>query len=325
VVDRGRVLGAVVLSRTPLDLPKALYGSRQLLLSYAAVLLGVVLVVSILTATTISRPLAALVEQTERIRAGEVVEPLARPGSLETERLSAALVAMAATLRDRGAYITSFARNVSHEFKTPLATILATVELLSDHLDSMRPEERERFLGMVSAEAKRLEALVARLLELARADTATPLAAESDAGAVAAQAVARFRERGVDAVLSTTGGPWRVRMAPETLDSVLSNLLENAREHGGAGVRVCVGLEDARGPEGPAIRVRVADDGRGLSPANRQRAFDAFFTTARERGGTGLGLAIVKSLVEAHGGRVSLESAGEGAGATVTLVVPLRG
>jgi signal transduction histidine kinase len=66
----------------------------------------------------------------------------------------------------------------------------------------------------------------------------------------------------------------------------------------------------------------VRDDGRGLSEANRRKAFEAFFTTARDTGGTGLGLAIVRALADAHHGSVRLDSAGEGHGATVTVELP---
>jgi signal transduction histidine kinase len=319
VIRDGRVLGAVVLSRTPLDLSKALYENRHLLFGYAATLLLVALLVSILTATTISRPIAALIRQTEEVQAGRSVEPLARPGSQELDHLSRAVATMARTLRDRSDYIGAFARSVSHEFKTPLATIHATMELLRDHFETMDSAERERFLGMIDAEARRLEALVGRLLELARADTARPPETGADAAAVAALVVARFAELGLDVELAAPPEAHTfVGAPPEALDAILANLLENARQHGGAGVHVRVRL--ATTPE--AAHIEVADDGRGVSPGNLDRAFDAFFTTARERGGTGLGLSIVKSLVESVGGRVTLVSLGENKGTTVRVDLP---
>jgi signal transduction histidine kinase len=91
----------------------------------------------------------------------------------------------------------------------------------------------------------------------------------------------------------------------EQLESAASNLVENALRHGGPGVKVeVVGFT-----EGAWTGVDVIDDGPGISPANLKKVFDRFFTTDRAKGGTGLGLALVRAVLEAHGGRVEVESA----------------
>ena len=110
-------------------------------------------------------------------------------------------------------------------------------------------------------------------------------------------------------------GDAEVPLPPDILQEIVGNLLDNARLHGGEGVRVEVTLErDRRG-----VRLRVRDTGPGVSPANAERVFRPFFTTARERGGTGLGLSIVRALVEAHGGTLELESTDRGASFLVSL------
>lgn len=98
-------------------------------------------------------------------------------------------------------------------------------------------------------------------------------------------------------------------MGLEALESVLANLIDNARCHAGAGARVTVTLR----AEGERAILRIADDGPGISPTNAGLIFAPFFTTARERNGTGLGLTIARGLVEAHGGSIALLPSERGA------------
>jgi signal transduction histidine kinase len=297
-VRRGdRVWGAVVMSRTPVDVPKALYAYRRQLAAGAIGLLLVVLLVSTLTSLTIVRPVRGLIAQTQRIARGEEAElAVGKGATLEVAQLSEAFTHMAATLEARAAYIRQFAANVSHEFKTPLTSIRGTVELMRDHLDEMAPAERERFLRNLEQDAQRLDKLVGRLLELARADVARPGEASCDAAQVAVEVAARH---GV-----AFDGPEvaPVRMAQDLFTTVVRNLVENAVEHGGENVRVLLEVRAS------TVVLTVSDDGEGISAGNLSRVFDRFFTTARSSGGSGLGLAIVKALVEGHGGDVAATS-----------------
>lgn len=321
VVHGDRVLGAVVLSRTPLELTRALHQNRFVLLRYAGALVVLVLLVSLLTATTITRPIRALIRQAERVREGAAARPLEHPGSREVELLSESVAQMAETLAARASYIESFARSVSHEFKTPLASVRGTVELLRDHLAEMSPGERTRFLDLLDRESLRMQRLVDRLLELARADTLRPGSVTTSATAIAARAVERFREGGLRIAFEAEGGEVPVRVGEEALEVLLDNLLQNARQHAGEEARVSVRL--ARGADGFAL-LSVSDDGPGISPANMARACEPFFTTARERGGTGLGLAIARALAAAHGGELALEPSAAG-GLRVTARLPIAG
>ncbi len=305
VLAGGRVWGAVVLARTPLAPSPALSRDRRHLLAGAAAVLAVVAAISLLAARTLGRPLGELVEQTARVRRGEPARPLAHPGTREVARISHAVAEMAHELRQRADTIADFATNVSHAFKTPLTSMRGTTELLRDHLPEMTPAERERFLGMLESDARYLERLVARLLELARAGAAPAGREATEVAPVLDELAERFRGRGLAVEIEGQSVGLTVAMAPAALTSILANLLDNARQHGGPGVRVR--LAARRGPDG-RIALRVADDGPGVSPASRERVFERFFTTARDRGGSGLGLAIVRSLVESHGGVVELTS-----------------
>jgi len=310
VTEGDRVLGAVVLSRTPLDVSKALWLIRRELGIGLLTLLGVVGGVSLLTSFTISRPMQRLVAQAERVAAGDMsaATALERPGTDEVGQLSGAFVRMARALAERADYIRTFASNVSHEFKTPLTSIRGTIELIGDHFETMSPEERSRFLGILDKDTERLERLVSRLTELARADVIEPPTEVTELGGVARQLVERFALAGLDVVLAEAQEVG-VNVARPTLESVVSNLVDNARQHGGAGVRVVVSVARRAG----WAELKVVDDGPGISEANQARVFDRFFTTARDRGGSGLGLSIVRALVQAHQGEVALRSApGEG-------------
>jgi len=293
----------VVLSRTPMDITKALYLNRRPLLLGAAALLAVVVLVSVLTSVTINRPVRALIRQAGQVARGEQARVEQGAGSTrELVQLSDALAGMARTLGERAEYIRTFASHISHEFKTPLTTIRGTVELLQERYDEMTPDERARFLSNLDQASTRLERLVRRLLEQARADALQP----GDETTEIASAVDRaVREHGAAVSVEHEGDPGRARISGETLQEILSNLLDNARQHGGERVRVSI--RTRRDPQPPPrVELTLVDDGRGVSEANASRIFTPFFTTARDRGGSGLGLSIVRSLLEAHGGTIDL-------------------
>lgn len=307
IIEDRRVIGVVLAARTPRTVGEVLAEKRWHLAGLLSLLVAAAASLSLLGRLAIGRPLRAVAERARRLAQGErgaMTEPVPAPVR-EVAELSATLSRMAETLERRADYIRDFAAHVSHEFKTPLATIGGTVELLRDHLAEMSPEERERFLGNLQAEAARLARLVQRLLDLARADVA---AVESAGQCRPAQLIAAAAERKEGVTAEIAGEPV-IRMAPDSFESILGNLLDNAARHGGPEVRVMLSLR----VDGEQAVLTVADDGRGISPANQERVFAPFFTTARKQGGTGLGLAIVRSLVEAHGGTIALMPSPKGA------------
>ncbi|AEI67677.1 sensor histidine kinase [Corallococcus macrosporus] len=324
VLDGERVWGAVVLTRTPMTFAKATYADRWNLTATGFVLLGVVALMSLAAAALVGRPVRALMKQARAIALSDPsgFEPVARPVVAELAELSESLAGMATALRDRNQYIRSFAANVSHEFKTPLASIQGAVELLRDSADAMSPEQRARFLANVDADARRLTRLVQRLLELARADSMTATPAQVALGPLLEGLALRARAEGaLDIHVTPPPAGLTMGLPQEVLDDVLWQLVTNARQHGGDTVRVDLSVEQA--PEADGVRVVVKDSGRGISEANRARIFDAFFTTARARGGTGLGLTIAQSMLRAFNAR--LELLPSATGTTFAVVAPARG
>ncbi|KAB2928420.1 MAG: HAMP domain-containing histidine kinase [Candidatus Contendobacter sp.] len=309
IFQEQRIVAAVLLWRTPIALSQVLHGKRYHLLLATVLLLGTVVLMSAFTSFTVVRPLQALVRQAQRATAGEkgAVTPLARPVTREIAELSRAVAAMARYLEQRADYIRTFAAQVSHEFKTPLAAIRGAVELLRDHLDTMTVAERERFLSHLDQDAARLERLVRRLLELARADVMQVSAGDrAEVAAVVRRLAARYRDAGLAVSVVEPLPSASVAMAEDVLESVLGNLLDNAQQHGGDAVTVAVTCPAPHAGADAALLIEVSDNGPGISAANAARVFEPFFTTARARGGTGLGLAVVKSLLTAHRGAIDL-------------------
>jgi signal transduction histidine kinase len=234
------------------------------------------------------RPLAGLRRSAQGVAMGAAFQPPQHRGLAEFADLGEAVGQMAKTLHARADYIRDFANHVSHEFKTPLTSILAGVELLRDH-----PEDSQ-VLDLIDREAQRLHRLTQRLLELARADTAMR-GGECEAVSVLKTLALRY-----DAlVFQPTLPRLSVPLPAEVLDSVVSTLTDNAREHGQPS-RVQWRLS--------AGGLDIEDNGKGISPANAERLFTPFFTTNRAGGHTGLGLAIARALLRAHGGDVLLVS-----------------
>ncbi|QQR41657.1 HAMP domain-containing histidine kinase [Myxococcus xanthus] len=323
VLEGDRVWGAVVLTRTPMTFAKATYADRWNLTATGFVLLGAVALMSLAAAALVGRPVRALVKQTRAIAMSDPsgFEPMARPVVAELAELSESLAGMATALRDRNQYIRSFAANVSHEFKTPLASIQGAVELLRDSADAMSPEQRARFLANVDADARRLTRLVQRLLELARADSMTATPAQVELGPLLEGLALRARADGAtDIHVTAPPAGLKVSLPQEVLDDVLWQLVTNARQHGGDTVHVDLSVEQA--PEADLVRVVVKDRGKGISESNRARIFDAFFTTARERGGTGLGLTIAQSMLRAFHARLELLPSDTGTTFAVVAPVP---
>lgn len=309
-----RLVGVVLLSRTPQSILEHLYQQKEKVFVLALIVLVVAVALVVFTSYAVAQPLHGLIRQTKQFAKGEKqsMEPLQSPITEEVALLSESFAEMARTLETRAEYIRNFAAQVSHEFKTPLTGIRGAVELLQEHADDMSPEQRARFLRNVAEDSERLQRLTDRLLELARADVIDPTPRRTDLKVVLDHLAERYRQQNMR--LSVSGADRiEAAIAPEICQTVLTNLLDNSRQHGAD--RVDIGLARGDGE----IQILIADNGSGISPANAQHIFESFFTTRRDHGGTGLGLAIVQSLLRAYQGRISLEPSVMGATFRVTL------
>src|SRR6202521_5290019 len=212
--------------------------------------------------------------------------------------------------------------NVSHELRTPLGTILAES---TDRSAALTVMEAERRLATVAAEARRLEALVNDMLDMARIEGGAldldlePLGLDDAIAAAAERLQHASPNRAVlwdrPAVEVVVLADWA------RLGQVLDNLLANADRFAPADTPVTLKVSKE---ESGLVTIRVIDRGPGVASELRERVFERFVRgdSQAESAGTGLGLAIVKGLVEAHAGSVALEKSPDGIGAVFRFTVP---
>ena len=220
-----------------------------------------------------------------------------------------------------------FVANVSHEIKTPITAIKGFVETLKDGA-AEKPEDVERFLAIIQKHVERLEAIVEDLLSLSRIEKEaereeivleTHRIREILAGAVqVCDAKASAKDLAFEIACPET---LSARINPRLLEQALVNLLDNAIKYSERGQTVT--LEGLK--ENKEVVIRVRDKGCGIERRHLDRLFERFYRVdqarSRKLGGTGLGLAIVKHIMQAHHGRVSVESK-PGAGSTFILHLP---
>lgn len=217
-----------------------------------------------------------------------------------------------------------FVANASHELRTPLASILGYVETLTDEAGE-DPALRQRFLGVVFDEARRMERLVEDLMSLSRieAEKFRPPRTEVDLAAVAREVrdslLTTHGNRGADIAMDIADDLPRVPGDQGQLSQLLYNLIGNAMKYGRAGTPIKVTLTRSA----QAITLTVADEGDGISPEHLPRLTERFYRVdagrSRALGGTGLGLAIVKHIAERHRARLDISSA-VGVGTRVSVV-----
>ncbi|MBD0330139.1 MAG: HAMP domain-containing histidine kinase [Thermoleophilia bacterium] len=215
---------------------------------------------------------------------------------------------------------------VSHEFRTPLASMRGYVELLADEVDGLTPKQR-RFVEVLGRNVARLLRLVDDLLFVAQADAGRvelelvplDLSRLVDEAAEAARPLAAEK----DVELRTRGEPVLVEGDHGRLLQLVDNLVVNAVKFTPAGGTVDVGV--AAG-EGRGI-LTVRDTGIGIPPEDQERVFERFFRSrgaaSRALPGTGLGLTVVKTIADAHGAELSVESA-DGQGTVFRVVLPAQ-
>ncbi|OQX15437.1 MAG: two-component sensor histidine kinase [Thiothrix lacustris] len=317
IMEAERLQGVLLLSRTPNNIIKHLYANKGVLFIATSSLLVLAVLLILLVSSTISRPIRELLRQTERVRQGEQreVEPIHNPVTKEIAQLSESFAGMSHALAERSDYIRRFATHVSHEFKTPLTAMQGALELLHDHLDTMPAERREKFIQNLLADTQRLKQLVNRLLELARADSLETRRETSTLPALFKALRNRYQERGLQVGLHNVLPNTPLAIAPDALETIVINLFDNSLQHGANRVDVYANIS------GSQLRLRLHDNGEGVSAANRGKIFTPFFTTKRINGGTGLGLEIVTSILKAYGGSIRLGDATQGAEFILLLVL----
>ena len=320
------VIGAVLVSQSTYRILGSLIEVRYDIFKVFLLSMAAAVILSLLVSATIDRPLRRLREEANALLDGRGRLRGSFRGSDrqdEIGHLTRALEQLTRRLEEHLRFTESFAADVSHELKNPLATIRTATEMLAE-VDE--PEDRRRFLGIAQREVARMERLLSGMREITEIDAhleAEP-AGPVDLAHLLAQVVesARLRFGGPDGTggirleMRSAGGPVLVSASPERLSQVFGNVLDNAASFSPPGGTVTVSLEREDG----AARVTVEDQGPGIPEPHLDRVFDRFFSyrpgepqnRSGRDGHTGLGLAIVKAIVEGYGGAVTAANRPEG-------------
>ncbi|MCO5132111.1 MAG: ATP-binding protein [Xanthobacteraceae bacterium] len=224
-----------------------------------------------------------------------------------------------------------FVANASHELRTPLAALSGFIDTLQGPARDDAPA-RERFLGIMHAQASRMARLIDDLLSLSRVELSAHVRPDAriDLIPLLRQVIDGLeplaRERAVAIETELPAEPAIIAGDREELLRLFENLVENGLKYGASGGRVAVSLTQDAGPEGaPEWQARVRDFGPGIPPEHLPRLTERFYRVnagdSRAQGGTGLGLALVKHILNRHRGRLLIESK-PGAGATFTAAFP---
>ncbi|WP_170423347.1 ATP-binding protein [Ruegeria arenilitoris] len=303
VVVGDRVVGAVYLSRTPMDLRKFLFQERYTLGSVAAFMVLSAALVGFLMWRLISKPIRDLSAQSRDVATGlkPVPDPVRHYGVRELADLGNNVVSMASTLSDRSAAIETYTNHVTHELKSPVTAILGAAELLADAGDDMSGDRHKKLVSNIQEESLRMNALLERLRELARASAQTGPAQSSLAESVAITT----GEFGDLIVNLNTDADVTLPLSPDQSQIVLHHLLQNAQQNSATKIDFTY--------DSTSDSLTVQDNGNGISARNHDRIIQPFFTTRRDAGGTGMGLAIVAAVLEQVGASIRAEPVESGA------------
>jgi len=280
--------------------------------------------VSVLISRRIRRSLTPFARATLQVAGGERNVTVSAPGiGPEFDRVAEAFTTMSSELSLVEDTRTRMLADLAHEMRTPLAVLAAYLEAISDGVEQLD----ERTLHTMQDQVGRLTRLSADVALVTSAAEGRlslerhPIELDKIVTDAVSQASDRLAERGI--TLFVTSAPGLVVNAdPDRIGQVLTNVLENARQHMPAGGTVQVGVTG----EINVARVTVRDSGEGIAAEDLPRIFDRFFRVDlprdRGHGGSGIGLSIAQAIANAHGGTIVAGSDGPGAGATFTLTLP---
>jgi len=317
-VLRSRAInGVLMLSTQGDDIDQMVTAERLAILKVGGVASAVMIVLSLLLASTIAGPVRRLADSAERVRRRiktRVEIPDFTRRRDEIGHLSGALRDMTGALYNRIEAIEMFAADVAHELKNPLTSLRSAVETLPL---ARSDSSRARLLEVIEHDVKRLDRLISDISDASRLDaelqrqdmapvdlrrlltTLTSVANETRLGHDVA-VEARFEGRSSSDIFLVPGHDSR-------LGQVISNLLSNAQSFSEPGGKVRILCRRARSE----IEIVVDDDGPGIRPDALERVFERFYTDRPHQGfgqNSGLGLSISKQIIDAHGGRIWAEN-----------------
>ncbi len=322
---QGRVVGVVELAQNlrDVDMTLARLGAEIAVSIMAA--LGIAAIGGALLARSALAPIDQISRTAHAItRAHDLGKRIEGAGSSdEVGRLASTINEMLARIEELFRVQQRFVADVSHELRSPLTAMRGNLDLLRRGA-AVHPETREEGLAAIDSEVARMSRMVSDLLLLARADAGVPIAkqdVELDTLLLDVYRQSRMSADGVKVSLGTEDQA-TILGDRDRLKQALLNLVGNAIKYTPSGGEVKLSLEKDQ----EWVRIAVRDTGIGIAPEHIPHLFDRFYRVdkarARDAGGAGLGLAIAKSVVDAHNGKITVESQ-PGKGSTFTIWLPL--
>jgi two-component system sensor histidine kinase BaeS len=297
---------------------------RESIVPVGAAACGVAILLGLVLTWQMTGPLRKLTTAAQGIAGGDLSQRVDIKSKDEIGELGRAFNEMAESLSRAETLRQNMTADIAHELRTPLSVIRANLEAILDGVFDPDTENVES----IHKETVLLSRLVDDLQELALAEAGQlriepePTDLADLAERVVTGVVARAEGEGVTLVKDLAPDLPLVSVDSQRISQVLSNLIDNALRHSSEGTKVTVRARQA----GQMVQVDVVDEGPGLSPEELSLVFERFYrgdkARSRRTGGAGLGLSIVRQLVEAHGGRVWVEST-EGQGATFSFALPV--
>ncbi|WP_271077402.1 sensor histidine kinase [Aurantiacibacter sp. MUD61] len=324
------VNGASLLTtRNAVDITQAVRAARTSLMTIILLALVVSTILSLYLANTIIEPLRRLVQSTQRVRLGrerDIEVPRMQERGDEIGLLARAVSDMTATLRQRIDAVETFAADVAHEIKNPLASLRSATESLRKVED---PELRAQLVDVAAHDVRRIDRLVTEISEASRIDAELSRATFEpvDLCDLFANVVARKKDRGEASGCSIEmrcpSERATVMGVPIRLERIAENLLDNAISFSPDGGRILVEIRHSEG----RVQASVCDEGPGIPENEREKVFRRFHShrpDAETFGDhSGLGLAIGRTIAEAHDGSLSVDDeSGELGGARLMLELP---
>ena len=312
------VKGAVRITYTSATLSSRIRRTWSQLALLCLLVLFLIMTVGWLLARSVTRPVRELERAANRVARGDLETRVpAQNGPPELQHLVDAFNRMASKISRLVGAQQQFVADASHQLRTPLTALRLRLE----NLDARVAEPEHAAIAAIIADVTRMSRLVDGLLVLARDDAGRLAPEPLDVAAIVRARgdawSAAVADRGVQLVVDARGAAW-ASVTPGAVEQIVDNLVDNALSVSKAGDTVSVRVASA----GNRVEIHVIDQGPGLGPDERARAFDRFWrAAAAPAGGSGLGLSIVRRLAESSAGTARLDDApGTGVDAVVTLI-----
>jgi len=303
---------------------RASFNEALLYAALAAMLVAIAL--SLFFSRSVIAPVRAMSQATQRIADGRYDERIQVNGKDELAQLALFFNQMADKLNQIESMRRRLIGDVSHELRTPLTAIKGSLEGL---MDGVLPATDETY-QQIHSEANRLNRLVDDLQELSRVEARAyqldihPLDVSSLVRTVTKRLAAHTESKRISLDLELAPDLPQVLADEGRAIQILNNLTDNAVQYTPEGGRVTISARQVNDD----VQISVRDTGIGIPPDHLSHIFDRFYRVDKSRsrqsgGGSGIGLTIARSLIEAHGGRIWVESSGDGKGSTFSFTVPI--